>query len=320
MDVLAAMRAFRQVVEAGSFTRAADRLGQSRAMTSKNVADLEAHLGVRLLNRTTRRISLTEDGARTLETVRNIIDLVEETERHARAHARAPAGRLRISAPMSFGMSHIVPIVPDYLARYPEARIDLDLNDRFVDLVEEGFDFAVRIGTLPDSSLIGSRLATARLYVAASPAYLNRAGRPAALADLTSHRCLDYGARPGRSAWNFSAGQGAARQIPVTSSVTSNNGDALVAMALNGLGLVYQPDFILAPHVRAGRLELVLPHEATRTLDVTALHPGGRHVPLKTRAFADFLKQKFSRVPPWSLTPPVTTRVSRDPRKASPSP
>lgn len=301
MDLLNSMRTVVAIVDAGSFTRAAERLSLSRAMASKHVADLEAHLGVRLFNRTTRRISLTDTGMEMVGTFRQVLELIEETLRSASDHAAAPSGLLRVSAPMSFGLAHVAPLIAPYLEMHADARIDLSLNDRFVDLIEEGYDLAIRIGQLADSSLIATRLAEARIVVVAAPAYLERYGTPRRIEDIAMHRCLDYSQGGIRRGWSFDHEGQASRTPALESAVVCNNGDALVGMAVDGGGLAYQPDFIVAEHVRAGRLSIVLGAVATRTLGIYAVFPAGRHAPLKTRAFVDHLRLAYAGTPPWSL-------------------
>lgn len=337
MDMLLSMRTVAAVADLGSFTRAAERLGVSRPMASKHVADLESHLGVRLFNRTTRRLSLTDDGAALLETFRQVLDLIDATRQRAQDRAGQPSGLLRISAPMSFGLAYLSPLIVPYLDTHPRARIDLALNDRFVDLVEEGYDLAIRIGELSDSSLIATRISDARLHLVASPAYLRSHGSPAGLSEIPRHRCLDYAHGATRSAWSFQVQGNTAATPPLESVIRCNNGDALVRMAIAGGGLAYQPDFIIADHVRAGALELILPDIATRTLGIYAVYPPGRVVPLKTRAFIDHLRSTFTGTPPWSLqasaehtapaprSPPPKDRrprrrTTRAPRKPSRSP
>ena len=336
MDMLLAMRTAAAIADLGSFTLAAERLGLSRAMTSKHIADLEAHLRVRLFNRTTRRLSLTEAGSELVEKFRGILELIDETGRTAADHARQPSGLLRLSAPMSFGIAHIAPRIAPYLEANPAAAVDLSLNDRVVDLIEEGYDLAIRIGTLADSSLIATRIAATRLFVVAAPAYLARHGPPATLAEIAGHQILHYAQGAPRQSWTFESGGKRTTTPALTSRIKSNNGDALMRMACGGAGLAFQPDFIIADAVREGLLEVVLPDIATQTLGIFAIYPASQHVPLKTRAFIDHLKACFAGRPPWSIDLPEgtaaeasqkpkprgkrTTTSTRGPRKASRSP
>jgi len=288
MNVLESMRVYAEIADLGSYTAAASRLGISRAMASKHVADLEARLGARLINRTTRRLGLTEAGLEYLARCRDILEAVEEAEQSAALGAASASGVLRVSAPMSFGISDLAPLVERYLKANPLARLDLVLNDRFVDLVEEGFAMAVRIGRLAPSSLVARRIGATRLILCAAPAYLARAGTPARLADLAGHECLGYAQEGGGTVWRFGEGAGATT-LTVRSRVTCNNGDALTRMALDGAGLVLQPGFVVGRFIAEGRLVEVLPREAVHELSIHAVHPGGRYVPRKVRAFIDYL-------------------------------
>lgn len=320
MDILQGMRTVVAIVDSGSFTGAAERLSLSRTMASKHVADLEAHLGVRLINRTTRRHSLTDAGTQLISTFRQVLDLVEETQRSALHHAAAPAGLLRISAPMSFGFLHVAPLIAPYLERHPAASLVLSLNDRFVELIEEGYDLAIRIGALTDSSLIATRIAESRVFVAASPAYLAAHGTPQHLVDIATHRCLDYSQGGIRRGWLFEPDGEAIRTPVLPSPVLCNNGDALAQMAVDGGGLVYLPDFIIADHVRAGRLAVVMSDIATRTFGIYAVYPAGRHMPLKTRAFVDHLRDAFTGTPPWALKPEYLGSPDTGPRPGAAPP
>ena len=197
------MKAFVAVADGGHFAMASERLGLSRAMASKLVMDLEAHLGLRLLNRTTRKVSLTEPGAAYLERCRDILAAIEEAEREIAAQASEPVGRLRVTAPMSFGALHVAPPIAAYTARYSRVNIDLVLNDRLVDLVEEGYDLAIRIGRLADSSLIAKRIGATRIVVCASPGYLAARGRPMKPADLAHYECILYSYASAGAVWTF---------------------------------------------------------------------------------------------------------------------
>jgi DNA-binding transcriptional LysR family regulator len=297
MDQLNAMRAFVAVAESGHFAQASERLGASRTMASKLVMDLEAHLGQRLLNRTTRRVSLTELGAAYLERCRDILAAIEEAEREITAQASEPVGRLRVTAPMSFGVSHVAPQIAVYTARHPRVSVDLVLNDRLVDLVEEGYDLAIRIGRLADSSLVAKRIGVTRLITCASPAYLAAHGRPKTPADLAQHECLLYSYASAGAVWTFS-GVGGEETVRVGGRVACNNGDAIRAMAIAGLGVVAQPDFIVARHLRSGALEQVLAAYTNSVAGIYAIHPSHRHVPLKLRCFIDQLATAFGDIAP----------------------
>lgn len=294
------MRAFVTVAETGSFTTAAARLNISRAMASKHVMDLEAHLGLRLLNRTTRSVSLTEAGASYAARCRDIIEAIEEAEREVTSQAAEPVGRLRVSAPVFFGATYLAPLIEAYARRYPGIGLDLVLNDRYVDLVEEGYDLAVRIGRLDDSSLIAKRVAPTRMLVCGAPSYLDRRGRPLVPADLAAHDCLQYSYSTCGAAWTFEGPRG--REVVRTSSrIACNNGEALCRMAVEGSGLVYEPDFIVAPYLRSRQLEQVLTDYLLEPAGVFVVHPSHRHVPSKVRSFIEFLSRAFAERLPWAV-------------------
>jgi DNA-binding transcriptional LysR family regulator len=295
MDRLNAMRVFVAVAEGGHFAQASERLGMSRTMASKLVMDLEAHLGQRLLNRTTRKVSLTELGTAYLERCRDILAAIEEAEREITAQASEPVGRLRVTAPMSFGASHVAPQIAVYTARHPRVSIDLVLNDRLVDLVEEGYDLAIRIGRLADSSLVAKRIGVTRLVVCASPAYFAAHGRPKTPADLAQHECLLYSYASAGAVWTFSGASGE-ETVRVGGRVACNNGDAICAMAIAALGVVAQPDFIVARHLQSGALEQILAAYTDRVTGIYAIHPSHRHVPLKLRCFIDQLATAFGDI------------------------
>lgn len=300
MDQLLTIRAFVTVAEAASFTSAAERLNMSRAMASKHVMDLEAHLGLRLLNRTTRKVSLTEAGASYLERCREILDALEEADREVTSQAVEPVGRLRVSAPMTFGTMYLAPLIDAYAARFPRVSIDLVLNDRYVDLVEEGYDVAIRIGRLADSSLIARRIGSSRVVVCAAPAYLEANGVPRQPSDLLDHECLQYAYAIAGNAWVFDGPSGR-ETVRAKGRITCNNGEALCRMAISGLGVVREPDFILSPHLRSGALSQILADYSGDVVGIYAVHPSRRHVPLKLTTFVDFLSTAFDRLPPWSV-------------------
>ncbi|MGA8172292.1 MAG: LysR family transcriptional regulator [Methylocystis sp.] len=291
------MRAFVAVAERGHFALASERLGMSRTMASKLVMDLEAHLGQRLLNRTTRKVSLTEQGAAYLERCRDILTAIEEAEREITAQASEPVGQLRVTAPMSFGTSHVAPQIAVYTARHPRVSVDLVLNDRLVDIVEEGYDLAIRIGRLVDSSLVAKRVGGTQLIVCASPAYLAAHGAPKTPADLAKHECLLYSYASAGAVWTFSGVSGE-ETVRVGGRVACNNGDAICAMAIAGLGVVAQPDFIASRHLRSGALEQVLAAYTDRATGIYAIHASHRHVPVKLRCFIDQLATAFGNLPP----------------------
>lgn len=299
MDKLDAMNAFAKVVAAGSYAEAARRLGLTRSAVSKAVMELEQLMGVRLLDRTTRRVTPTEAGRAYYERCVAILADVEETEVQISRLHDAPRGVLKVNAPMSFGMRYLGSAVSEFMRRYPELRIELILNDRFIDPLEEGVDITVRIGTLADSSLIARRLAPARLVLAAAPAYLASHGTPEAPEDLVQHACLTYGHLAGVQRWTLVGRDGATVSVPVTSRLCSNNGDVLREAALGGLGIASLPTFLIGPDIAAGRLALVLPDTQPAPLGIYALYAPNRYLAAKTRVFIDFLSQRFGDSPEW---------------------
>jgi DNA-binding transcriptional LysR family regulator len=292
MDLLAAMRAFVAVAETGRFTAASGRLGLSRAMPSRQVIDLEAHLGVRLLHRTTRKLSLTEQGRLYLERCREILGAVEEAEEEIASQAAEPVGRLRVSAPTHLGASRIAPMVAAYVARHPRVSIDLALNDRIVDMVEEGYDLAIRVGRLADSTLIARRIDQTRLLCCASPAYLKAHGRPQRPEDLARHECVHYSYASAGVLWTFRTDDGETT-VRVGGKTTCNNGAAICNMAIQGLGVVLQPDFLVSSHLKSGALEEILADYPQDPIGIYAVHPSRSHTPLKVRLFIDYLSTDF---------------------------
>lgn len=306
LDHLAGISVFAQVVEANGFTAAAGRLGVSKAAVSKQVARLEDRLGVRLLNRSTRRLGLTEAGRDFYERARRILDEVEEAEQAASSRQVSPRGVLRVNAPVTYGISHLAPILPAFMQLYPEIQVELVMNDRFVDLIDEGFDLAVRVAALPDSSLVARRLWTARHLVCAAPGYLARRGTPGAPGDLAGHDCLLYSYLASGDEWRFTAPDGKPANVRVAGSLRSNNGDALRLAAVAGLGIIYSPAFFLGDDIAAGRLVPLL--EGWRTLEtaVHAVYPPGRPLGAKVRVFIDYLAETLGRTRPHlSSAPPA---------------
>lgn len=293
MDILTNMRAFVAVAEAGQFSAASDRLGLSRAMASKQVMDLEAHLGARLLNRTTRKVSLTEQGAIYLERCRDILASIDEAEQEITSHTSEPIGRLRVSAPMAFGASHVAPQIATFLAANPKVSIELILNDRMVDLVDEGYDLAIRIGRLADSSLVAKRIGQMQLICCASGSYLKAFGRPKSPEDLSQHECLLYSYSTTGAIWTFMKDGG---EVPVRVSgrIACNNGGAIGEMAINGLGIALQPDFIVRPHLQSGKLDQLLNEFSPAEVGIYAIHQSRRHMPVRLRSFINHLNAAFN--------------------------
>lgn len=297
MDRISAMQVFVKVVELGSFARAAERMGLSTSACSRQVADLEAHLDTRLLNRTTRKLSLTEAGRTFHERCVQLVADVEEAELSARAGRDRPRGTLRVTCAVNFGLRHISPLLGAFLQRHPDVRIDLSLSDRMVDIVEEGFDLAIRIGESRSTSVIARRLGETQLLVCASPAYLKRHGTPTTPAQLAEHNCMLYEYLNPRNEWRFTGRDGSEHRVRVTGSMQANNGDVLADAAAQGLGVCCEPDFIVADHLASGRLQRILPeHEAPATA-IYAVFPSRRHLSAKVRAFVDALAAAFAPAP-----------------------
>ena len=299
MDRLAAIEAFVRVAECGSFSKAANRLHSSKSVVSRQVSALEAELGARLLHRTTRALTLTEAGRGYFERAARILaDLAEANASVGQLQA-APRGRLRVSAPMSFGFLHLAPALPDFLGRYPDVDLELVMNDRNVDLVDEGFDMAVRIGTLADSSLVARKLAPMRRTVFASPAYLQARGTPASPDDLKAHECLCYSNLGMSQEWRFVRPDGRPWPVEVHGRLHANNGDALRAAALRGFGLAVLPSFFVGRDLQSGALVSVLDAFMPQDSALYVVYPHARHLSPKVRAFVDFLAERFGPDPYW---------------------
>ncbi|CUW38183.1 Transcriptional regulator(Winged helix-turn-helix transcription repressor DNA-binding,6-286) [Magnetospirillum sp. XM-1] len=300
--------AFVRVAETGSFSEAARRLGLSKSMISRQVSALEADLGVRLLHRTTRSLSPTEAGRAYLERCQRILADLDEANLLVSHLQAVPRGRLRVSAPLSFGIGHLSACLPGFLERYPEIELEMGFTDRHVDLVEEGWDVAVRIGRLADSSLIVRRLAPVRRLAAASPAYLERRGAPTRPEELAAHDCLTHG-NAVHSEWRFVGDDGKPLQVEVGGRFHADNGDVLRDMALAGMGIVLLPSFFLGDDIRAGTLVPLLERYVPLDSSLNAVYPHGRHLSPKVRAFVDHLAGTFGPEPYWDrgITGPAAT-------------
>ena len=301
MEPYAGIAVFTRVAETGSFSTAARDLGLSKSAVSKRVAALEDRLGARLINRTTRRLSLTEVGVAFYERAVRILTELEEAEQAVSRLHGEPRGTLRINMPMSFGIGHVAPALADFMARYPELRVAMELTDRRVDLIEEGVDLAIRIAELPDSSFIARRLAPARRAVCASPEYWLRHGRPRHPAELADHTCLIYTYLSAQREWRFKGPKGPV-SVRVSGCLEANNGDALRDAAVAGLGVYLAPTFIVGDDLRTGRLEEVLAEYEDSRLSVYAVYPHRQHLSAKVRAFVDFLVERFGPEPYWDRT------------------
>lgn len=300
LDRFTGLQVFARVAALGSLSGAARALGMSQSMATKHMAALEGRLGVRLLHRSTRRITLTEAGQRYLESAERILEELDRSDAAAAAERVEVTGTLRVSAPVSFTTRILAPVLPAFQALHPALRVELGLNDRVVNLIDEGWDVAIRIGRLREGGLIARRLAPCRVAVAASPAYLAAHGTPRCVADLGAHNCLSYTLASSNAPDEWSFGPGGAVKVPLAGNLRANNGDALVAAAVAGQGIISQPTFILCDDLRAGRLvALDLDHPATELDGVFAVWPGDRRPPARLRAFLDWAADRFGQVPPW---------------------
>jgi len=308
MDRLAAMAAYVQVVEVGSFVRAAEKLGASTSSISRLIAELEAHLGARLLNRTTRKLSLTETGQAYYERCVQLLADVEEAESAAGAAAAIPTGKLKLTCPYNLLAQPIGPALAGFNRRHPQVGFDVNVADRVIDLVDEGFDLAVRIGAPGGERLVARRLGSTQLIACAAPGYLEQQGTPAVPADLAAHRVLTYAYVATPYQWRLLDSDGRPHDVRVGGPLHANSGELLVAAAIAGMGVIFEPDFVVGPHLAAGRLQRVLPQFSGPRLEVWAVYPSRRHLSAKVRAFVAFLAEVFAADP---LCPPSAVPADR---------
>ncbi len=299
MDRLEEMRTFVGVVEAGSITGAAERLEIAKSAVSRRLADLEERLSVQLLRRTTRRLDLTDTGRSFYERCLRILADVEEAELAVSQEHANLRGRLRVAVPLSFGLNHLGPAIDAFLRTHAGIEFDLDLNDRQVDLLAEGFDLAVRIAELEDSTLIARRLAPVRHVVCASPAYLAEHGTPHSPPDLAEHDCLIYANAPNPGLWAYTDPDGRKDSVQVRARLRANNGDCLRQAAEDGHGIVLEPSFILYRSIEEGKLLPILTDFQWPTIYAHSVYPRTRHLSRRVRAFVDFLAERFAGVPYW---------------------
>lgn len=297
MDRFEEMRVFAAVADAGSFVGAAEALQISKTAASRLVNDLEARLGTRLLHRTTRKLSLTVEGEVFLARCKELLSGVEEAEAEVTAHADDAVGLLRVNVPVSFGLLHLAPLWPAFMQQHPRVELDVTLSDRIVDLVEEGYDLAVRIAQLPSSSLVSRKLATTRLVLCASPEYLRRQGAPSHPSEIARHTVFAYTLLASGDQWSFDGPQGSAT-VKVRPRMRSNSGDTCCAAALQHQGIVQQPSFMVGHHLRSGALVEVLPAYRSLDLGIYAVYASRKHVAPKVRSLIDFLVDAF-RIPGW---------------------
>jgi DNA-binding transcriptional LysR family regulator len=315
MDTLVSMKVFRLVVEAGSFVAAAERMQLSPAMASKHVMHLETHLGARLLNRTTRKISLTEAGRGYYERCAQALTELEEAEQAVSEAAAVPKGTLRINSVSTFGMRELMPAIADYTARHPGVTVEITMTDRIVDLVEEGYDLAIRASRssrLRASSLIARQIARAYFVICASPEYLRRHGTPRVPDDLRHHNCLRLSANgPLAREWPIGSGDQAA-SVPATGNIVADDIEALRVAALLGAGIAYLGTDCIRDDLEGGRLvPLMLDHVAPRELPIFAMYPSRRHLSAKVRSFVDFIAERFAGEAHWPTWEHIATLAAQ---------
>jgi DNA-binding transcriptional LysR family regulator len=289
---------FVEVVARGSLSAAARAEGIAPAMIGRRLDALETRLGVKLLQRTTRRLALTNEGAAFLEDCQRILGELEEAEAAIAERSARASGHLLVSAPAGFGRQHVAPLLPSFLAEHRDVSVNLNLNDRLVDVVGEGVDVAIRIASLSDSSLIGVKLADNQRVLVGSPAYLKRHGTPQTLADLAKHNCLPISSEGSQRGWTFIE-NGKQVTLKVAGNMVCNDGEVLHDWALAGKGLAWRSMWEVGPEIRAGRLCTVLDHHAAPGNDIHAVFAQRRHLPLRIRAFVDFLRHTYNRQDYW---------------------
>jgi len=299
MDKFEDIQAFTAVVDAGSFTAAAERLGSAKSAISRRVSALEERLGVQLLRRTTRALNLTETGQSFYEHGKRILADLAEAEAAVQQEHGELRGRLRLALPLSFGVRHMCAPIATFQKRHPNVEFDLDLNDRRVNLIDDNFDMAIRIGRLTDSSLIARRLFDMRAVIAASPNYLHTHGEPRSPQDLKDHRCLVYSNLDDPDTWAYEGPDGEKGSVSVNRSMLASSGDFLCNAAAHGMGIVIQPTFIAAQAIRAGNLVPILTDYRIPLTPAYAVYPPARHLSYRVRAFIDFLAERFSGIPQW---------------------
>jgi DNA-binding transcriptional LysR family regulator len=305
-DVVHGMQVFSKVVQAGSLSAAARELGVSPAVVSRALSAMEARLGVRLLNRTTRSLHLTDEGASYYETCSRILAEIEEADAAVSSHRVEPQGALKVALPAAFGHTHIAPLIPRFAERYPKIELALSLSDRSVNLIEEGFDLAIQIAELKDSSLAARKLAPNRRVVCASPAYLRAHGEPKTPQDLVNHNCLVASWEHGFAmTWEYKSPLGKRGSVRVAGRYACDNWEVLREWAVAGLGVALKSTWDVRRHLEDGSLVPLLPgYEFGTDVGIYAVYPHRRHLPAKTRVFIDFLAESFGPEPYWDKPAP----------------
>ncbi len=301
MDMFDSMRAFTKVVDSNGFAAAARAMGLSRSVVNKSVIRLENELGTQLLRRSTRKVTPTETGLAFYDRCVQILGDVDEAIASVKELQEYPTGNLRVNAPMSFGTQHLAPVIADFMEQFPDVHVEIVLNDRFVDPIEEGFDITMRIAEPQyTTSLITHEIVTANRALCASPDYLERAGEPTSPQDLRNHRCLQYGYSGSLHQWRLTGPDGE-HAWPIRCQMWSNNGDVLKSAALNNQGIALLPTFIVGEALQNGTLRTILPDYRPSDLMLAAMYPRHRHLSAKVRLFIDMLDERFGGRPYWDL-------------------
>jgi DNA-binding transcriptional LysR family regulator len=294
MDKFQEITTFTAVVDAGSFVKAADRLNMSKAAVSRHLVDLETRLGIRLLHRTTRKLSLTEEGELFYERCKEILETIESAENEITSHTEDVSGQIRINAPFSFGIRKLAPLWGIFHQKYPKVTLDVVLSDRLVDVVDEGYDIAIRIAALTNSTMVSKKLTTTRIILCASPTYLKEHGTPKKPADLMNHQVINYSYWAGKEEWSFDGPNGG-ESVNIKPFMQTNNGDTCLSAALAHQGIVLQPSFIVGDAIRAGDLVEIMPKYKSIELGIYAIFPTRKHIAPKVRVLIDFLVDYFSK-------------------------
>ena len=298
MDRFKEIEAFVTVVEAGSFVGAGDALHVSKAAVSRAVLELEKRLGARLLQRTTRRLSITEAGRAYYDRCKQIMAELDEADSAVGAVTGTAVGKLRINAPVSFGIRHLSPLWGGFMQRYPQVELEIELSDRMVDVVDEGFDAVVRISRLVDSTLVHRKLATTRIIPVASPSYVEVHGLPRHPVELGGHTTIGYEYSASGDVWSFESDEEGVVEITTRPRARANNGDTCRSMAIDGVGIAMEPDFLVAHDLAEGRLVHLFPQFICREIGIYVVYPSRKHLSVKVRALVDFLADAF-KTPPW---------------------
>ena len=294
MDRLTEMEAFATVVDQGGFTDAARKMGISKSAVSKHVSALEARLGARLLNRTTRRVSPTEIGLAYYDRARRVLTDAGEADAMVSSMQSAPSGLLRISVATDFGVNHLSPVLGEFLGEFPDITVNMVLNNRYVELISEGFDMAIRIGELEDSTLRARKLTETTQRMVGSPGYFHKFGHPAKIDDLNEHKLLHYSNNSAGNVWKLTAPSGEKRQVRTAGWLTVNDGQSLLNAAISGLGIAYLPSFLYSDAMKCGQVVEAIPDLPIDTQGIYAVYPPGRFTQPKVRAFIDFLVTAFA--------------------------